>query len=263
MHRFPPTFLVICFVLSHSLFAQQVQDSVPAMNGISNQGKNGSDPYVAAGDRSYLIGTQDGNFPDLGGHVPGEMGGLWIHPIKLIDGFWATLQEVDKGKEVKLSRAVELINYPYGNRLRYGEILDGLQVDRFQFSPDGEPGVVVKYTFRNATDRKRQLSLQLAVKTDLLPVWNSEEIGVTDAPDTALWDSRNSRFVARDTRHSWFAVWGAEPKVGGVRVLDPSLIQTRGMGVTAASRHRVSVAAHDSTTLTFVFAGSTTSRKAA
>ena len=46
-------------------------------------------PYVTAGDRAYLIGTQDGNFPDMGGHVPGEMGGLWLHPIKLIDGFWA------------------------------------------------------------------------------------------------------------------------------------------------------------------------------
>jgi glycogen debranching enzyme len=264
MHPFIPSFLLICLVLrDRPLFAQQPQDSIPAMDGISNRRNNGSDPYVAAGDRAYLIGTQDGNFPDLGGHVPGEMGGLWVHPIKLIDGFWATLQEVDDGKEVKLSRAVELINYPYGNRLRYGEVLDGLQVDRFQFSPDGEPGVVVTYTFRNVTDRRRQLSLQLAVKTELLPVWGSEEIGITDAPDTVLWDSANSRFAARDTQHSWFAVWGAEPKMGGVRVLDPPLIRTRGMGVTAASAHRLSVAPHDSTALTFVFAGSTKSRKAA
>jgi glycogen debranching enzyme len=264
MHRLIPSSLLLCFVLrGQLLLAQQPQDSIPAMGGISNQGKNGSDPYVAAGDRAYLIGNQDGNFPDLGGHVPGEMGGLWIHPIKLIDGFWATLQESDVGKEVKLSQAVELINYPYGNRLRYGEVLDGLQVDRFQFSPDGEPGVVVAYTVHNATGRKRQLSLQLAVKTDLLPVWGSEEIGITDAPDTLRWDSTNSRFVARDTRHSWYAVWGAEPKVGGVGVLDPPPVQTRGMGVTAASAHRLSVAPHDSTTLTFVFAGSPTSRKAA
>src|SRR4051812_28967414 len=264
MHRFIPPFLLFCFALSvDPLSAQQPPDSITAMDGISNQGKNGSDPYVAAGDRAYLIGTQNGDFPDLGGHVPGEMGGLWIHPIKLIDGFWATLQEIDKGKEEKLARALELINYPYGNRLRYGEVLAGLEVDRFQFSPDGQPGVVVKYTFRNATDRKRQLSLQLVVKTDLLPVWNSENIGITDAPDSVIWDSTNARFVARDTRHPWFAVWGAEPTVGGARVPDPAPIQTRGMGVTAASSYRLSIAPHDSTTLTFVFAGSTTSQKAA
>src|SRR5215213_10294661 len=66
------------------LQAQRARYADTAMAGISNQGKNPTDPYVAAGDRAYLIGTQDGNFPDLGGHVPGEMGGLWVHPIKLI-----------------------------------------------------------------------------------------------------------------------------------------------------------------------------------
>jgi hypothetical protein len=37
--------------------------------GISNQGRNKQQPYVTAGDRTYLIGTQDGNFPDMGQHV--------------------------------------------------------------------------------------------------------------------------------------------------------------------------------------------------
>src|SRR3954470_11047281 len=110
------------------LWSQQDSGS-SAMDGISNKGKNQTEPYSAAGDRSYLIGTQDGNFPDLGGHVPGEMGGLWTHPIKLIDGFWATLQDSEDGKDVKLSRALELLNFPYGNRLRYGTVLSGLEVD--------------------------------------------------------------------------------------------------------------------------------------
>ncbi len=42
-----------------------------AADGISNQGRNKQKPYVTAGDRTYLIGTQDGNFPDMGQHVPG------------------------------------------------------------------------------------------------------------------------------------------------------------------------------------------------
>src|SRR3954452_15307071 len=124
MHRLILPVLLLCSVPDgEPLSAQQSQGSVPAMAGLSNHGANGGEPYVAAGDRAYLIGTQDGNFPDLGGHVPGEMGGLWIHPIKLIDGFWATLQDSEGGKDVKLSRALELLNFPYGNRLRYGEVL--------------------------------------------------------------------------------------------------------------------------------------------
>src|SRR5215207_4636103 len=77
------------------------------LKGISNHGANKTDPYATAGDRSYLIGTQDGNFPDLGSHVPGEMGGLWIHPIKLIDGFWARVSEEGTDQEVQLQSATE------------------------------------------------------------------------------------------------------------------------------------------------------------
>ena len=71
------------------LLASQDEYARHVMAGIASHGQHQHQPYVTAGDRAYLIGTQDGNFPDLGGHVPGEMGGLWLHPIKLIDGFWA------------------------------------------------------------------------------------------------------------------------------------------------------------------------------
>ncbi|HEY9013537.1 MAG TPA: hypothetical protein VIM84_00565, partial [Gemmatimonadales bacterium] len=109
----------------------------PILAGISNHGRTGRDPYVTAGDRAYLIGTQDGDFPDLGDHVPGEMAGLWVHPIKLLDGFWATVREGVTGRRVRLEASTEFINQPYGNRLRYGPLLDSLDVERFQFSPDG------------------------------------------------------------------------------------------------------------------------------
>src|SRR3954470_21067554 len=109
------------------LWSQQDSGS-SAMDGISNKGKNQTEPYSAAGDRSYLIGTQDGNFPDLGGHVPGEMGGLWTHPIKLIDGFQATVSDSLSGEERVLSKSREFINYPYGNRLMYGEGLKDLEI---------------------------------------------------------------------------------------------------------------------------------------
>ncbi|HEX6434147.1 MAG TPA: hypothetical protein VFZ87_07880, partial [Gemmatimonadales bacterium] len=74
--------LTICLAIPPALLSQ---DSYAAgtMAGLSNQGRNPDKPYAAAGDRAYLIGTQDGNFPDLGEHVAGEMGGLWVQPIKL------------------------------------------------------------------------------------------------------------------------------------------------------------------------------------
>src|SRR5690348_5866951 len=123
--------------------------AMPIMAGISNHGANKLEPYVTAGDRAYLIGTQDGNFPDMGGHLTGEMGGLWLHPIKLIDGFWAEVTDVASHEHVALSKSSEFIDYPYGNLFRYAPVLDGVKIERFQFSPQGQPGVIVRYTFEN------------------------------------------------------------------------------------------------------------------
>jgi len=36
--------------------------------------------YVAAGDRIYVIGSEDERFPPMGWHIRGEMGGVWATP---------------------------------------------------------------------------------------------------------------------------------------------------------------------------------------
>ena len=238
------------------------QDSVPgasAMAGISNKGKNLTDPYVTAGDRAYLIGTQDGNFPDLGEHFPGEMGGLWVHPIKLIDGFKAAVLDSATRREADLEKSAEFINYPYGNRFKYGKVLDDLEIERFQFSPDGHPGVVVQYRFINTGQTRRNLRLRLTVGTDLLPVWASEKIGITDAADAVTWQPSKGRFRARDSKHRWFALWGPVEASSGERVPDPPSFSSTGMGVAAASSYPIAAEPRDTAVLTFVFAGSTQS----
>jgi hypothetical protein len=241
----------------------QADYAAPILAGISNHGQHRREPYVTAGDRTYLIGTQDGDFPDMGGHVPGEMGGLWLHPIKLIDGFWATVTDIDTHQDIALSESAEFVNYPYGNRFRYAPALDSLEIERFQFSPDGKTGLILEYLFRNTGHRKRQLSFQFSVKTDLLPVWFSDRLGIRDARDTVAWQATDGVFIAKDTQHPWFAVWGATPSAGAQPVANPEPLRTSGMGVTAASRYSLSVAPGDSTTLTFVIAGSVTDQTAA
>ena len=259
-----PILLCALFALMHagSLCAQH-EYAAPILAGISNHGRNATLPYVTAGDRAYLIGTQDGDFPDMGGHLRGEMGGLWLHPIKLIDGFWAEVTDVATNQHAALSKSAEFINYPYGNRFRYAPVLDGAEIERFQLSPDGQPGVIVRYTIRNATARRRQLRFQLSVNPDLRPVWFSEHLRILDARDTVAWSSANDLFIARDTEHSWFCVWGATPSAGAHRIAQPSPIVTRGAAVTAASSYSVSLEPHGTSNLTFVFAGSLTSRSAA
>ena len=132
------------------------------MAGISNHGQNGGQPYVTAGDRAYLIGTQDGNFPDLGDHVPGEMGGLWLHPIKLIDGFWA---QVTRSSHPSAGRPLEEHSTssptPTARGSGTARCWTSLDIERFQFSPDGQPGVIVQYEFKNAARSQEALDLSI------------------------------------------------------------------------------------------------------
>ena len=96
-----------------------------------------------------------------------------------------------------------------------------------------------------------------STRTELSPVWYSDRIGIRNATDTVAWRAPDRAFLARDTDHDWFVVWGAS---GEARpAVTSSVPRTSGMGVTATSRHRVSVASRGTSTLTFVFAGSTTS----
>src|SRR3954471_20177773 len=55
--------------------------------------------FAATGRRCYLIGSLDAGFPNLGHHLPGEMGGLWTPPVKLADGFWLGLSAQDSNGE--------------------------------------------------------------------------------------------------------------------------------------------------------------------
>ena len=146
------------------------------MEGISNQAGQEKNPYLTAGDKTYIIGTQDGNFPDLGGHTPGEMGGVWNHLIKLLDGFWVKMTD-NKGNSCWLENAIQYTNYPFGSKFEYAPLFNNsIRVNRFQFCPQGKNGVVITYTIENVSDSEQTVLFDFVAKTDLLPVWSSGTI---------------------------------------------------------------------------------------
>ncbi len=226
--------------------------------GLSNNGSNKRKPYVTAGYRSYIIGNQDGNFPDMGGHVPGEMGGLWAHPIKLMDGFWFKISNAESGKGSWLGEADGFINYPHGNELVYSSTPDQVSVSRFQFCPDEQEGIVIKYTLKNLSDDTKHLTLDFAVKTDLSPVWFSKETGVYDYPDSVMWDEQQGIFSARDSVHPWYAVWGSSlPATRHASGKDVEIPETtKGPGVKAMTSYAVTLNPHETASVVFFVAGS-------
>lgn len=166
-----------------------------------------SSPYNTAGDKLYMVGHQDGTFPDLGWHVRGEMGGIWHHPIKLVDGFEASIT-IDN-TTVKLEKADVFENYPFGNKHIYNTFSDKISVERLQFVPDGKGAVYVEFAIKNKTNGTVKTGLDLKVISNLMPVWLGERTGMIDSKDKATFDAKNNFWVAKDSQNAWFAVYGS------------------------------------------------------
>jgi glycogen debranching enzyme len=227
-----------------------------------------TDLFVCAGDRTYLIGAQDGSFPDFGHHLADEMGGIWSHPIKWMDGFWLKAKRTDLAgaPEAWLNRAVEFRNYPYGNEHRYslGELR--LEAVRRQFCPDGAEGVVVAYELTNAGEEAAELELVFLGRIDLRPVWLAGEAGIFDGEDDAWFDAARSAIVGKDQGHPWHVVFGADraclSHAIGRDLFGPE--RTAGRGITGELAYeRLVLDPGETATIRFFIAGSCESEEAA
>ena len=188
-------------------------------------------PFVTAGDRIYLIGHQNGTFPDLGWHVEGEMGGIWLHPIKLMDGFTAS---VSVGQDsFCLDQAESFTNFPFSNVLKYPIVDAGLEVERAHFAPDGKEGLVILFRIANVDNYEKKIRLDFNAFVDLMPVWLGERTEMVDHPDEISFDELTNTFTGKDQQNDWYVVWGTRE---GMR-LEPSQPETCTMSPKGKGTH--------------------------
>ena len=219
-------------------------------------------PFLTAGDRVYLVGHQDGTFPDLGWHVTGEMGGIWDHPVKLMDGFRVGLRH--DGEQHCLDEADQFVNYPFGNRHIYQEVWPGLRVERYQFAPDQAEAVVVSWALTNMGEAPLNLDFSLAAKTDLRPVWLGERSGMIDATDLLAFHDELGAWVGKDRQNPWYVVWGCDRQPANVREeTDACPLESQGQGATGELTYALTVAPGATEHLTLVIAGSYQTEEAA
>src|SRR5450755_3836344 len=135
------------FTRAQSVFSLgEASKSLPHLNG---KKENANYLCVTAGDRLYSIGDQAGNFPAVGFHIPGEMGGIWQHPIKLMDGFHLSITDHKTGIGQTLDECDRFISYSFTSQFLYSIPKLHLSVSRTQFVPDGMPLVVIEYVMTN------------------------------------------------------------------------------------------------------------------
>lgn len=193
--------------------------------------------YYNAGEYIKICGAQDGYFPDFGHHVPNEMGGVWLHPIKLLDGFWLKITDVDR-KIAVWSRADGFTNEAWGSRFHYDHGLGHIPVEleRIQFAPEQEKGLIVYYTLRNYGRDDVRLQLELLARTDLRPVWFSEQLGIEDGEQDEVIALAERRVKVKDSGNDWYVEIGSDlpgriVETGG-KVYGPEFTAGSGMGVS-------------------------------
>jgi glycogen debranching enzyme len=160
--------------------------------------------YVAAGDRAYIIGAADGGFPAMGWHIRGEMGGVWAHPIKLLDGYWFAVDGEWLPEAVEFTAGAGYV------RMDYPEV-SGLEVSRTEFAPDDAAAALVGLTFRNRDQRARPFRLEMDVRSDLLPSypWGwSEPVDAAafNNPDEVAYDRRSGTVTFTEPERPWTAL---------------------------------------------------------
>ncbi len=214
-------------------------------------------PFVTAGDRVYLVGHQDGSFPDLGWHIDGEMGGIWDHPIKLMDGFTASLK-IDTDDELFcLDKADTFINYPMANQHRFFWNEENIKVDRFQFIPDGVEGALVEFRISNSGKEVKKLTFSFTGLVDLRPTWLGERTGMVDSEDEISFDAKASAFLAKDKNNPWYVMIGSSQKGNFTTVTtECTAPQRKGLGKNATLSYSIIMEPNDEVIIPIFIAGS-------
>ena len=233
----------------------------------------GDKRYVAAGDRAYVIGSEDGRFPPMGWHIRGEMGGVWAHPIKLLDGYWFALdgQWIPQASSFTTGAGYAQMQFPQ---------TDGLNVTRTEFSPDGSPVVLVGLTLQNPDSTSKSVKLTMDARSEIMAAypwgWTKPNAKEFNGPDNGSYDPSTGTLTFKESGSEpkpWYAAvrasvapdegltgsdyWGPVTEAERVGYLE------NGNGTGGSLRWNLSVGGGQERTLWVAVAGSNTSQSEA
>jgi glycogen debranching enzyme len=162
--------------------------------------------YVAAGTRAYVIGDASGGFSPMGWHIQGEMGGVWTHPIKLLDGYWFALngEWVPPANRFTSGMGYVQMDFP---------ATEGFNLTRTEFVPDDFPVVLIGLSLSNLNSEARSVVLTMDVHSDIIASYpwgwsrpqNTEQFNENDE---GSYDIDNGRLVFLEPGKSWYALVG-------------------------------------------------------
>jgi hypothetical protein len=156
--------------------------------------------FYLAGKRMYEVGAMNGGFPFIGWHIPGEMGGVWAHPMKVLNGF-SFVVEGSNGRWV-LTDAKSFSHEFAQATFRFSR--GPLEVMRRDFVVEDEPALFVLVTLANQGEEPLRGTLRFAADINLRPSWFSF---FHDGRDMVVHEQ--GCIIAHDAAVDWTVVLGA------------------------------------------------------
>ncbi len=174
---------------------------------------------VVTGDRAWMLGTADGRFPAAGFHTRGEMGGVWLPNLKLLDGMWFGINGDWIGQGTKTTTGWGYVRTDLPST-------DGVAASRTDVVPDGVSGALLGLSLRST--RNRTITLKMNAHSELMGSypWGESTPSQTtvNLADTARVRDRYLEFNdvgtppgRNQTAHNWAAVVGSnlDPATSG------------------------------------------------
>ncbi|MFD2589135.1 amylo-alpha-1,6-glucosidase [Croceitalea marina] len=248
--------VILCLILSACSKEKEsgISDLLIDVPNIQGKQEYLASPFVTAGNRVYMVGHQDGSFPDLGWHIKGEMGGVWNHPIKLMDGFDILLNWDDDS--YVLNQADSFTNYPFANKHDFSIADKALKIGRWQFVPDDTEGIAIQLEIYNEAETVQNFELVFTGHSDLRPTWLGERTNMINGQDEPSYSSKINGWVVKDKNNPWYVCYAALDKPE--QKFSSKLNQEKLTSSNTLS-YKVRIPKRGSKILTFSIAGSYTS----
>lgn len=235
--------------------------------------------FAVTGRRCYLIGALNGAFPDLGHHLPGEMGGIWVAPIKIADGFWFGISPQSDPSQTAWMHGSACKSFTMrpgrADRAFLLEI-NGATVEASQtlFVPDEEQGVLIEVTLTNTSSDTVDVTLEWLIRWDVQGAWWShwpdrEDVAAQAAHGVTAWDSLNPDWCGAafgsDTPSNFTSgpnLWGPQQTsslIGEIGLTQGGILpnpeELQGAGVSSLLSYNLTLEPGTDKTMRFAIAG--------
>lgn len=147
-------------------------------------------PYFLSGRKLYAIGTTNGALEPVGAeHLVGEMGGVWAHPVKFLDGWYLSIQDANGRHDLLHCESFE--GHLSDVTMRFSHT--PLRLVRTDFVADDDAALFSLIEIVNESDTMWTGKFGFVAEVNMLPTWFSgwERGGVEMLQDHGLavaWD---------------------------------------------------------------------------